>query len=549
METRGPATLLGGRARGSAPPELWTVAEASDYRRTSYHREVLAFLDALTSRSPSVRRFSIGTSGEGADLAAAVVSSRGHVTAAAARASGLPIVLVVGNIHAGEVEGKEAGLALLRELATGPLAPLAAEAVVVLLPNYNPDGNDRIDRRHRALDLSRLEGQIGPEEGVGTRYTGEGFNLNRDYTKQDAVETRGLSGLLAAWRPHVVVDCHTTDGSIHGYELTYDTARNLASCPRGPAVFARDVLLPEVTAWVREQAGFRTWFYGNFKDHADPRSGWESYPPLARYGSHFRGLLGGIDVLLEAYSYVDYRTRCEVTYACLEGILRRVVARGREVVDLVARAEADTVARGRAPSPGDLVGIDYGVPVREGRALRFAHPGSFLCEHDIEAFDLESLAARRVPGRERRTYRAPFFGRYEPTASVVRPFGYVVPAGRASALARVASHHLERRVLAAPATLDVEAYRVASKTPTESPDVGDAPRTETVFTVEATRVRQAFAPGDVFVPTAQPWGHLVVYLLEPHSDDGLARWGHFDDVEVGDLFPVVRVLADPGPFG
>lgn len=349
------------------PADLLTVAEASGYRRTSYHREVLEFLARLASRTPHVRVASMGASGLGQDLAYVVVSRRGLFTPEAARASGLPVVLIVGNIHAGEVEGKEACCMLARDATLGGRTTLTDGCVLLLLPDYNPDGNDRIDKANRALDLDKLEGQVGPEGGVGTRYTGAGWNLNRDYTKHDAVESRCLSGLLATWRPHVVVDCHTTDGSIHGYELTYDTARNLASCPPGPAVFARDVLLPEVTRGLFERTGFRTWFYGNFRDNLAPERGWESYPPLARYGSHFRGLLGGVDILLEAYSYVDFRTRCDVTHGILVEIVERVVARGPEIVAMVARAAADTVARGAAPAPGDLVGIDYGVPTRTRR--------------------------------------------------------------------------------------------------------------------------------------------------------------------------------------
>ena len=526
--------------------DLLTVAEASGYRRTGLHRDVVDFLERLARRSDRVHLTSLGRSGLGQDVVVAVLSAHGIRTPEAARASGLPVVLVLGNIHAGEVEAKESCLALARDvaLASGGLGRLCERAVLLLCPDYNPDGNDRIDVRNRALDLSRLEGQIGPEGGVGTRYTGEGWNLNRDFTKQDAVETRLLAAFMDAWRPHVVADGHTTDGSIHGYELTYDTSRNLASCPRGPALFVRDRLLPEVTAGLRARTGLRTWWYGNFRDNLDPTKGWDSYPPLARYGSHFRGLLGTMDVLLEGYSYVDFRTRCRVMYEILVELFDRVGAQGAEVVATVARAAADTVARGRDPRPGDLVGIDYGTPVRGADgALSFRHPGHPLLDHDVEAFDLESQRLRRVPGTERRSYRATFYGRYEPSVSVERPWAYVVPASRTAAIERVRTHRLEHLVVRRAGEVGAEAYRVVGREPTASPDVGDRPRTETVFRVEAAPERLALAPGDVVVPTAQPWGHLAVYLLEPHADDGLARWGCFDDVAVGATFPVRRLRS------
>lgn len=522
--------------------DLPTVAESSGFRRTALHREVVEFLSRLESRSAAVRVSSMGRSGLGQDMPVAVLSGDGAFAPEAAHASGRPVVLVVANIHAGEVEAKEASLALAREAALGSLRPLLDRATVLLVPDYNPDGNDRIDPANRALDLARLEGQVGPKGGVGTRTTGEGWNLNRDYTKQDAVETRNLAALMALWRPHVVVDGHTTDGSIHGYELTFDTSRNLASCPRGPATFARDVLLPEVAAEVRRAAGFRTWYYGNHPDPDDPASGWETYPPLPRYGSHFRGLLGCVDVLLEAYSYVDFETRFRVTLAWLTSLLERVGSRGPEVTALVAAAARDTVERGRRPAPNDLVGIDYGRPVRgAGGVLSFRHEGFVLGDHDVESWDAESLRARRVPGRTRRTVRATYYGRNEPTSSVQRPFAYVVPAARRSAVERLATHRLEVARVVRAGTASVEEYGVVSREPCDSPDVGTSVRTETVFRVEARRARMALMPGDLVVPTAQAWGHLAIYLLEPHSDDGLARWGHFDDVKAGDAFPVRRI--------
>jgi hypothetical protein len=521
-------------------PRLETVAEASGYRRTSTHREVQDFLERLRARTAGLRVLSMGRSGLGQDMPVVVVSGREAFTPQAAKDARLPVVLVIANIHAGEVEGKEACLMLARDVTTGPLARLAQRATILLVPDYNPDGNDRIDPKNRALDLANLEGQVGPEGGVGTRYTGAGWNLNRDYTKQDAVETRHLAALMREWAPHVVADCHTTDGSIHGYELTYDTSRNLGSCPPGPAEYVRDRLLPAVSARLRARTGFRTWFYGNFRTQEDPTSGWESYPPLSRYGSHFRGLLGTMDVLLEAYSYVDFRTRCDVMYGILVDLLDEVGDRGAEVVSIVEGA----AERSRRET-GARVGIDYGEPVREGGRLSFRHVGRAAYEHVVEAWDLDSQVARRIPGRERRDWRTTYYGRYEPTVVVTAPAAYLVPAARASAIERLLSHRLDVLRVGRAQRVRGTTYRIATRETTASPDVGDAPRTETVFGVEPSEAEVEAREGDAVVPVAQPWGRLAVYLLEPHSDDGLARWGHFDDLRVGDAFPVRRLGAVP----
>ena len=525
-------------------PDLSTVAESSGYRKTSYHEDVLDFLARLAPRTDLMSVQSMGASGLGQDMPVVVLSADRAFTPEAARAAAKPIVLVIANIHAGEVEGKEACLMLARDATLGSLRRLIERATVVLIPDYNPDGNDRIDPKNRALDLVHLDGQVGPEGGVGTRYTGKGINLNRDYMKQEAVETRHLAALMARWQPHLVADCHTTDGSVHGYELTYDTSRNLASCPPGPALFVRDTLLPAVSASLREKTGFRTWFYGNFKDGNDPTKGWESYPPLPRYGSHYRGLLGCMDVLLEAYSYVDFKTRCDVMYAILVELIDQVGARGSDVMRIVAEGHAALRRKG-----GAQVGIDYGTAVRDASGkVSFRHEGRFLEDHDIEAWDLPSQKARRVPGLERAIYRGPFFGRYEPTASVAAPFAYVVPAARKRVIGRLADHRLETCVaasLGAKVPPSLRSYRILGREPTSSPDVGDHVMTETVLRVEAFDERYVIAPDDVIVRADQPWGRLATYLLEPESDDGLARWGYFDDLAVGDVFPIRRIEVGP----
>ncbi len=523
--------------------DLLTVAEASGFRRTSSHREVVDFLARLAERTDLVKVESMGRSGEGQDMPVAILSASKAFTHDAARARDLPVVLVVANIHAGEVEGKEASLALARDATLGDRRHLIEKATVVVVPDYNPDGNDRIDPKNRVLDLARLEGQIGPEGGVGTRTTAAGVNLNRDYVKQEAVETRNLAALMARWRPHLVVDCHTTDGSIHGYELTYDTSRNLASCPPGTAMFVRDVLLPEVTERVRGRTGYRTWFYGNFVDQQDPTKGWESYPPQARYGSHYRGLLGAMDVLLEAYSYVDFETRFRVMYAFLEELVSAVSRRGPEILGVVRRGH-DLVPDG----VGRPFGIDYGTAVRSSDgSLSFRHEAKPFGEHDVEAWDLDSQRAHRVPGKERRTYHAPFLGRYDPTVTVVAPWAYVVPAGRTNAIERLQGHHLGiHRIEGKSLRRPVEAYRVTSREATKSPDIGKAAPSETVLSVEPCREEVDLSGPWALVFTTQPWGNVAKVLLEPHSEDGLARWGLFDDVAAGSVFPVRR-LVDPDP--
>jgi len=529
-----------------------TIAEQSSYRATSRHADVQAFIRELAARAPELIVDTMGKSGLGQEIPVLRLGSAAatpEAAQAAARAEGKPTVLVLANIHAGEVEGKESVLALAREIALGPLTHFAEHATLILVPNYNPDGNDRIDLKNRALDLAAFEGQIGPEGGVGTRNTAQGYNLNRDYVKLEAIESRHLARLYGAWRPHLTIDCHTTNGSLHGYHLTYDTAHLLPSSPHGPILYVRDTLLPEVSRRLQAETGFRSFFYGNFKQPDDPTQGWETYPGLPRFGSHYRGLTGRMDILLEAYSYITFAERCAVMQAMLKSILEYVAQHGGELVDIVHAAEVETVARGRNPDPHDFLGVSYAAVRRtegagdEDLAVELSYPIHPLGEPvEILSWDAESLRARAVPGKTLTTYQAPHYARFVPSKLVSRPYGYLLPASEQRIARHLLAHNLAVQVFEAPAEIEVEAFVVDAIGRTSSRDIAAEAPPETLFFGHRELMGHAIRPGDFLVAMAQPFGCLVTYLLEPESDDGLVEWGFFPDVKAGDVYPVRRIV-------
>jgi hypothetical protein len=249
-----------------------------------------------------------------------------------------------------------------------------------------------------------------------------------------------------------------------------------------------------------------------------------------------------LDILLETYSYIDFRARVQTMYSFLLEILRFVAANADEVMAVANQAERETIARGRDPRPDDLVGVNYGVARRDQEgSLVFDWPTYEVEEVEIRAYDRRSLQQRRIPGRRLATYRAPHYARFLPTVSVPRPYAYVVTAPEIQG--KLQQHNLDLAQLAEPTNLDVETYLVLASDKTQSPDICTGiERFETVLSVRRERRRLTFQAGDLVVFTAQPLGNLAVYLLEPESDDGLARWEYFDRyLSPGGLFPVCRV--------
>src|SRR5262245_16878461 len=235
---------------------LQTRAEATSYQETSLHAHVMEFLTGLAARNDSrLAVSSFGTSPGGRDLPLCVLSARGVRTPEESRRRGLPVVMIINGIHAGEVEGKESSMMLMRDMLDGRNGDLLGALTLVVVPLFNPDGNDAVDPANRRLDLPKLHGQIGPDQG-GTRVTAAGINLPRDYLRQAAPEMRLLQSRVAqVWEPEVTIDCHATNGSVHRYAMTYDVPHTVATGRAEPIAYMRTKMMPAVTAAVASQHG------------------------------------------------------------------------------------------------------------------------------------------------------------------------------------------------------------------------------------------------------------------------------------------------------
>ncbi|HEU5050130.1 MAG TPA: M14 family zinc carboxypeptidase, partial [Gemmatimonadales bacterium] len=290
-------SLLGAATIAAAPLSAQlTRAERSGYAETSSHSDVLAFLDALVARGAGIKVWTLGRSEAGRTIPV-VLAARPLITSAeAAAATGKPIVYLQANIHAGEVEGKEAAQMLLRDLTVGPLRALLDSVVLLVVPIYNTDGNEA----WAPGDLNR-PGQNGPAI-VGRRANGQGLDLNRDYTKFEAPETRASAELIDRWNPHLFIDLHTTNGSYHGYALTWSPGLNPNRTPIND--YVQDDFLPEIRKRMQRRHRQETFPYGNFRNQ-EPDSltqGWETYDGRARYGTNWHALRGRMSILSEAYS-------------------------------------------------------------------------------------------------------------------------------------------------------------------------------------------------------------------------------------------------------
>jgi dipeptidyl-peptidase-4 len=490
-----------------AQEPLRTVAERTDYRETSRNADVAAFCARLAKESPVVRLTDFGTSHEGEKLHLLVLSDPPVATPEGAAKSGKPVVLAFANIHAGEVDGKEAVLALARDLAAE--RELVKKLVVLIVPNLNPDGNDKIDPRNRAS-------QNGPPGGVGTRTNAQGFDLNRDWVKLESPEIRGMVGLLNAWNPLLVIDCHTTNGSFHRYTLTYDGPRYPAADPRLVEI-GQGKVLPELAARVKKAAGYDCFCYGNF---SRDRTRWETYPSSPRYSTQYLALRGTLGLLSESYSYASFADRTKATYAFVRSAFEYAAENAAELKKLTsdaAKPRPRVALRSRTveEEKGATI-LGYEEATRDGRRVRTDTP---------------------------RDYPVKLVTRVEPTLEVERPAAYLIPPGFDAAVEALQRHGVRVEELREDVQLDAQHYVVTEVRKTERPFQNHALVT---LEVKPEPVEQRASAGSVLVRTDQPLGHLAAYLLEPQAEDGLATWNFFDKaLAAGKPFPVLRLAEVP----
>ena len=491
-----------------------TRAERSGYSETSLHADVISFIDELSDLGdPRLHVGEFGSTPEGRSLPLLVLSGAAHFTPEAARHSGLPIVLIVCGIHAGEVEGKEAALMLVRDILAGRHGDLLDRMTLLVAPLFNADGNDRISSENRRLDLAHFAGQIGPDSGVGTRVNAAGINLNRDYMRQDAEEMRLMQTRVChVWNPHLSIDCHATNGSIHRFGLTYDIPHTVDSGRREPIEYMRQTLLPAVTAAVKAKDGLDTFYYGNFlRDEGGQGTGWITYTHHPRFGGNYRGLTNRLDLLLETYSYQPFEDRVRATYVFLRETLAFVAARGDDIVRLLDACG----------DPPEQVAVRYRLE---------AFPDT-----EVEVLTREPYTLEGQPI----SVRVPHIGRFVAEHSVHRPLAYAMPAEIAE---KLAGHGLRSERPEQPATLVAEVAVVRGRVSSAGREILEANASSYLDAEYGSEQREL--PSDWrLVYTDQPRGAIAVYLCEAGSDDGLLACGWIEEPAPGQEFPAWRVLA------
>jgi hypothetical protein len=500
---------------------LLTRAEETEFRETTRYDEALAFLDVVAASADEVHLTTYGYSVEGRALPLAVFGRVRDASPRAVKQSGRIRVFVQANIHAGEVEGKEAVLMLLRDMGMGRYDHLLDSLVVLVAPLYNADGNERVSLYNRPR-------QHGPTGGMGTRANAQGLDLNRDHMKLASPETRSIVRLLNDFDPHVIVDLHSTNGTTHAYHLTYAPPLHPAT-PAPIAQFMEERWLPELTAEMLRN-GFQTYHYGNLPwPGMDAPRGWYSFDYRPRFGTNYAGIRNRIAILSEAYAYLPFEERIRSSRALVDHVLRFAHENASEVKHTTRSADDAIVGKSLALR-AEFEPSDEPVDILMGDVERDVHPltGETMLRR-IDAQRVEPMTA---------------YISFRPTHLETAPVAYFLPPEAERAVEILRAHGIE-----------VEPVQLDLRVSTEQFVLEEVTRAERAFQDRHERAATGvYEPRNGPVPAgwyrvdmAQRLGRLAFLLLEPMSSDGLLNWAVFDalidDVDRGSTYPVIRQPA------
>lgn len=491
-----------------AHPALRTIAEQSGNQRTGRYDEVERLCPAYQQTWPKqVRCFEFGRTPEGRPMLALVASADGVLDADAAHRAQRPIVLMQGGIHAGEIDGKDAGFFALREMLDGTAAPGAlAAATFVFVPVFNADGHERFGRWNRP-------NQVGPQE-MGWRTTAQNYNLNRDYVKADAPEMQAMLRLLDQWDPIMYVDLHVTDGAQFEHDVSYNIAPTLTSDAdlRRAAVAMRDELMQRI----RDAGSLPLDFYPSFVRDDDPSSGFAVQVGRKFFSQEYWAARNRIGVLVETHSWKDYPTRVRVTRNSIIAMMEMAARDGSKWLQAAKTADEHAARAG-----GTSVAMTY-ENTPHVRTIEFRG-----YEYTREPSAVSGTLLTRYNPKKPQIWRIPLVDEVRPAQTVAAPRGgYIIPAAYAQLVGdKLALHAVEFRKLAgASAGVDTEVFRATKVTPAPASFEGHTPL---ALEGQWTHERRDIAAGSLFVPIAQARSFMAMTLLEPKDPDSLVSWGFF----------------------
>ena len=507
------AFSAGAQTKPVFPESLILVPEKSNFEKTSGYADVMQFIKSIQAMSSNIYVGSIGKSSLGKEIPMVVLANPMVSSPEQAKASGKPVIYIQANIHGGEVEGKEVSMMLMRDILLGNKKDLLNNQIILFVPIYNADGNDKMAKGLRpSQENSPLE--------TGERENGTGLDLNRDGIKMEAPETQGLIGnVLNAWDPQMTVDLHTTNGTWHGYSLTWAPGYLYAG-EAGPYLFTNNKMLPYITEQVKTKNDLNFGPFGDFST----REGWPlqsfyTYNHHPRYIINQLGLRNRMSILSESFAHERFYQRINSTYVFVSEILSYCNNNAAEILRINSEAENTAVTNVLNNAGKIKKGVRY-------KMVPTAQPLNHFRTYDYVKYTKpDGSTALLKTGSIVHYDGVNYYADFKDTVQATLPRGYIIPAAFATIAGHLKKQGATVTVIDKKQVYNGEVFVVDKLT--------RAPRKfegHNLASAEGTYINKEFTAekGDYLVDLAQPLANLIFYTMEPQSDDGLLNWNFFD---------------------
>lgn len=509
-----------------------TFFEKSNFLSTPNYAETIAYFKKLADYSPYAKLIPFGKTPQGRTMHCLIVSKDKAFTPALAKKTGKPILFVQNGIHAGEIEGKDACMILLREiLVTKEKFNSLDKMILMVIPVFNVDGHERISPYNRI-------NQNGPTE-MGWRVTSQNLNLNRDYMKADAPEMKAWLKLFNSWLPDFFIDTHTTDGEDYQYSVTYGIEKN-GNVPPLTKDWIRKIYVPEIEKET-EETGFKIMAYGGFKDD-DLHKGIIDWVPGPRFSHGYTAIQNRPGLLIETHMLKPYKERVFATKAVIASTMDVIAHQSKELVALNKKADeyvVDEYASGKKAFPLTFTTSDksstkvyHGI---ESEMVDSWVTGKKIIHYTGKPFDLE----------------VPYYDDAIAKDSVYAPKGYLIPVEYNNVAEIMKLHGIKVETIKKEKTFTVEKYKFKNVKFGAFPFEG---RFQPQYEFDTMKEKVSVPAGTYYVPVNQRTIGVILHLLEPLGPDSFVKWGFFNPVferkeyfEDYSMEPIARKMAEEKP--
>ena len=515
-----------------------TVPEKTDFKKTSSYNDVITFIKKLNVNYPDkMKIIYFATTTEGRKIPLVILSEEGISEPRETRVFNKPPVLIMANIHAGEIEGKEACQMMIREILVKGKAELLKNQTILIIPIFNCDGNEKMTSFNRRDN--------GPEL-AGERKNGQGYDLNRDYLKIESPEVKGLiTEIFNKWDPVLFVDMHTTNGSYHQEPVTY--APNLA--PEGDQTLTKymwDVALPAIDRTLKTKYGVESIPYGNFIKRDEPSKGWRNGTNEGRFGTNYYGLRNRFSILNENYSHADYKTRVNGSFAFIRSILEFTSKNIEKMSNLIKKADLKSI--------NSIQNSDFPIKVELMKTYDF-----IIKSYKFKKRKILDSERKRYPKKwygdflvektdKKKDYKTTLLASFKPVETIKLPAGYILLPSEISIARHLQTHGINVQIIKKSFKEKIKRYKVTKIESSKQPYQGHFLHKNIEFQeiFEEVEIKK----GSFYVSLKQPLSRLIAYMLEPESRDGLIKWNFFDRVIVRQwrgywFYPVYKILKTP----